>query len=472
MCTSPIKIKNHSRTFVRGVDKDFLLVPCGKCPECRKRKSNDVYVRSFFEYEYTKLCGGFVQLITLTYNDKCLPRCTTYKIPCFSREDITKFMKRLRQALVRKYGFDAGELRYTLCCEYGGERQRPHYHIEFHVNHKIDPRLFVKVVRDCWHFGFVATTNQYNGVICNTKGLKYVSKYVSKDLITTAFFDKQINFLSNLGYLHEVEVLKQHAPFNRRSIGFGDFGMSNKCKYKITLSNLKQRNITLPEYEGCCTYALPLHYVRRMLYDKYVEKVDDFSKGTDKYKYRTSYFLNELGKALISDNISLLVDNNYKTFKNSLETIDAKCARYVSNLTRIYFDVSKLKAYLNDLTNRVSKDFCEFVVYYSGYSSLTLYNARPLSPALHEDLHDYKQCYDMKLKLYLNQNDFEFDCLYDVEERLLNNLAGVLNNETSKNYLDALFIFDFVFKYQRSVVQSRCIEFEKSYMYRKYVANI
>lgn len=470
MCTSPIRIKNHSRTFVRGVDRDYLLVPCGKCADCRKRKSNDLYVRSFFEFEHTKLCNGFAQLITLTYNDSCLPRSTSYRIPCFSRTDITNFLKRLRQYLLRHYNVEAGSLRYTMCCEYGGERQRPHYHFVFFVNSFVSSLNFVHAIRECWKFGFVATTNDNNGVINSSNGLKYVAKYVSKDVITSAFFEQQVEFLRNLGNSSEVEELKKHMPFNRRSIGFGDFGLSDKCKYHITLDNLRKRNVTIVDSNGVCTFALPLHYVRRALYDKFVDK--EFDYKDNKYKYRTTYFLNELGKSILSDTTYVLIENSRKTFSNALSNINSSCARYVSRMSKIEFTSDELKRYLGDITDGVSSSFVEFALFYSGYSSLSCINSSVSSSCLGEDMQDYITAYDLKSKLYFRQYDFEFDCLYDVEERLTEHLAGLINSFTSKKYMDALFIFDFIFKFLRSHVETQSIQFEKSYMFRKYVANV
>ena len=63
MCVSPIQIKNKKVHFKNGVDAPFLLVPCGRCLECSRKKINEFVLRSYYHFlEYTQN-GGFVLFV-------------------------------------------------------------------------------------------------------------------------------------------------------------------------------------------------------------------------------------------------------------------------------------------------------------------------------------------------------------------------------------------------------------------------
>lgn len=110
----------------------YLEVPCGHCALCRKRKKSQLAFRAQAETNYWFSKGSPTPLfVTLTYNNTYLPY-TDDGNPTLRASDVTLFLKRLRQNLVRRYGRDvAGKLRYILCGEYGSKTRRPHYHILF-----------------------------------------------------------------------------------------------------------------------------------------------------------------------------------------------------------------------------------------------------------------------------------------------------------------------------------------------------
>ena len=102
MCVSPIHIK-----VKRDGEKSSLLrteydVPCGKCWQCRLTKQNSYYVRSYFEWLRCQKYGGYSIFSTNTYNNENLPLITAMRggIPCFRREDITLYIKRVRKRCV------------------------------------------------------------------------------------------------------------------------------------------------------------------------------------------------------------------------------------------------------------------------------------------------------------------------------------------------------------------------------------
>lgn len=75
--------------------------------------------------------------LTLTYNDMWLPWTKDRVFPTLRREDLTKFMKRLRKHV------EPRKIRFFYCGEYGGKGARPHYHVIV-FNWKPDDLYFFK----------------------------------------------------------------------------------------------------------------------------------------------------------------------------------------------------------------------------------------------------------------------------------------------------------------------------------------
>ena len=112
------------------------LIPCGKCIGCRLAYSKNWATRAMLEaqnYEQN-------YFLTITYDDEHKPyENTTFshetgEIFCddgtwngtLKPEDMTLFMKRIRTHWKRKY--EAENIRFMYCGEYGGKTERPHYH--------------------------------------------------------------------------------------------------------------------------------------------------------------------------------------------------------------------------------------------------------------------------------------------------------------------------------------------------------
>lgn len=110
----------------------FMAVPCGHCVLCREKKRKNLAFRCQAETNYWASQGAPTPLfVTLTYNNTYLPR-TDSGNPTLRGDDVTRFLKRLRQNLIRRYGSDVvNKLRYCLCGEYGSHTYRPHYHVLF-----------------------------------------------------------------------------------------------------------------------------------------------------------------------------------------------------------------------------------------------------------------------------------------------------------------------------------------------------
>lgn len=109
---------------------EVLKVPCGKCVGCRLDYSREWANRCMNEAETSSNCW----FITLTYNNEHLPYNSLtddssglkINVPTLCPDDLTNFLKRLRERLRRQGNTD---FRYYACGEYGEKYERPHYHL-------------------------------------------------------------------------------------------------------------------------------------------------------------------------------------------------------------------------------------------------------------------------------------------------------------------------------------------------------
>lgn len=159
----------------------YLRVPCGKCIFCREKKAREWSFRSLCENATAETPPLFV---TLTYNNKHLPKCGVFK------EEIQLFLKRVRSKLDRLK--ITHNLRYFACAEYGSKSGRPHYHLiiwNFPMLTSVSARLHF--IESCW----TKTTGSYdkNGapiteslgfaycLPCERGAISYVMKYMRKE---------------------------------------------------------------------------------------------------------------------------------------------------------------------------------------------------------------------------------------------------------------------------------------------------
>jgi len=95
-------------------------VPCGKCYNCKRRRTSSWSVRLIKEGERS-ISAHF---LTLTYNTDSVP-ISDNGFMTLNKSDLQKFFKRLR----KWHGKNTTPLKYYAVGEYGGQTKRPHYHI-------------------------------------------------------------------------------------------------------------------------------------------------------------------------------------------------------------------------------------------------------------------------------------------------------------------------------------------------------
>jgi heterodisulfide reductase subunit B len=122
-CQSRITVRNPKAAHLAGKQ---ILVPCGKCPSCLKRRVDSWAFRLMQEYKRSSMA----HFVTLTYSNTFVPR-TKNNYLTLERKDFTNFMKRLRKQTGIK------GIKYYAAGEYGGQTKRPHYHaIIFNVPYR------------------------------------------------------------------------------------------------------------------------------------------------------------------------------------------------------------------------------------------------------------------------------------------------------------------------------------------------
>lgn len=140
MCLNPLLIRNPHYTSsayrsemgqFKKADprtyshKEYIDVPCGKCPECRQSYYNGLLQRALVEAR-----SSYLYFVTLTYDNQHIPHVKLGdKIVYYSDYyHIQQLIKRLRNNNVLDRDF-----RYICVNEYGDTFNRPHFHLIFFV---------------------------------------------------------------------------------------------------------------------------------------------------------------------------------------------------------------------------------------------------------------------------------------------------------------------------------------------------
>lgn len=314
-CSNPLYLANNKRAYLRGIDKPLVVANCGKCLSCRQIAQNEWILRAYWHWkEYTEKLHGMVFFVTLTYSDESIPYIVSYDtnilgenvnitellrgkpsqwlidnskycFSCFNKRDIDKFFNSVRQHFKRKYGID--NIDYLVCSEYGSQFScRSHYHILVYVPNTF--RMYTtnrieNAVSECRKiFEYYWTTVQKNGwtiysevkkggaLVSNATAIKYVGKYVTKDLNFWNNKDIKLFFLDK----HNREEFKYCMPRHYQSKGFGkslcDYIVSQDDAVDIMLDGYKMPvsgNQNMPYF-----YPIPNYIRRKLMYDTIYEQ--------------------------------------------------------------------------------------------------------------------------------------------------------------------------------------------------------
>lgn len=165
MCVTPWRVYAKDEPFLNG--SKSMVIPCGRCPECIKKRQNAWVVRFKLEQQYWRkvFAGSQTYFITLTYDDKHLPE---------TRDMAIKNWQACLKSLYRNLNHRP---RYYCVSENGSVHGRLHFHCLLFGMPVVDMDVFrKKTLAKAWPYGFNTCT------YATGKTLWYVSKYVTKDI--------------------------------------------------------------------------------------------------------------------------------------------------------------------------------------------------------------------------------------------------------------------------------------------------
>lgn len=177
-CKKPVRIFKNMDPILYP---SGMLVPCGKCLNCRIQKRKEWSLRMLHEYDR----WDSTVFLTLTYDDNHLRRRYTtnygpppFVAPTLSKSDLQKFFKRLRRDLEKTNR----NIKYYACGEYGDQTQRPHYHaIVYGIGLSSPDKT---LVMDNWPFCDWNNQAIRNGSFgrVTPESIQYVAGYIDKKL--------------------------------------------------------------------------------------------------------------------------------------------------------------------------------------------------------------------------------------------------------------------------------------------------
>lgn len=164
MCLTPVTLKgNNSRDGY-----STTVVPCGRCPLCRKRRINGWAFRLLQELKTAETAV----FLTLTYDPETVP-VSFNGLANLEKSDLQKFFKRLRK------NWNIQGLKYYACGEYGENTRRPHYHaIIYNIPYKhlynAGAALNEQGLQNIWKHGLIHIGTVTENSVYYT--LKYLQK--------------------------------------------------------------------------------------------------------------------------------------------------------------------------------------------------------------------------------------------------------------------------------------------------------
>lgn len=217
-----------------------ILVPCGRCPACRRRKQNEWAFRIMEEAKFSRLTA----FVTLTYDDNNLVYSDS-GIPTLDPKRLQKFFKDLR------YNFS---FRYFACGEYGDHFDRPHYHFVLFTNDNLSLAEIEEFIVKRWPDGFVKVESPVSA-----GRAKYCAKYSMKQV----GFDYQ-------------DVVPPFARMSRRP------GIGKQFLDSINVDRFRQlQQWHVHDYQGT-PYTLPRYYKER-IYSK--DEIEQHSLLLERVKF-------------------------------------------------------------------------------------------------------------------------------------------------------------------------------------------
>ena len=354
---------------VSGHAPMFGDVPCGVCAECRNVKRSEWTFRLRVELESLVKRGWNVEFCTLTYNEDNVPRVPLYfakdknvkSTPmCFSRDHVKTFIKGLRNWLYRELKVCKDDkLRFMVCCEYGEETKRSHYHAIFATPPKVDTRQMFEKVHSLWSHGFVFPRYYEGGVDSHNYHHKpfvvesvgsacaYCAKYCAKDL---SYFNNEIDLNNYYKAVTDWEgnedKLSRYMPFHSQSQSLGS-------SFLAALDDKKKLEVLLNGYSFVGDdhlRTLPIYLKNKIVFNIY-------------------YVFDKDGKRLCRKQANDFFRRNYREiFKQKANIIEDKVKQWRTlrpdnlheNLVGYWDDFTSLLGRFSPYSRRIAEDYLAY----------------------------------------------------------------------------------------------------------------
>lgn len=190
-----IDLKNGNIKYKLNSNYEYTIIPCGNCIGCRLEYSREWANRGYLEAK----CWEQNWFVTLTYDENhitVLEETETKRGFTFInegdwngtlvQEDLTQFMKNLRQIMKRDYNEDG--IRFMACGEYGSEGERPHYHlILFNCNLPIETFFESRIINKEVYYRNKIIERAWTKGISNISeaswnNIAYTARYITKKI--------------------------------------------------------------------------------------------------------------------------------------------------------------------------------------------------------------------------------------------------------------------------------------------------
>lgn len=215
MCYNPMSIRSVSKNAPL-----VSLIPCGKCEECRQMIKNNWSVRLALSFQHAQQYNFKLFFFTLTYNDNCIPHftescfienCYIPNVPCFNRQDVSKFMENMRHWLSRTY--NVSRFPWFIGADIGKNTRRPHYHGIFALPSCVDDEILHNAIKTYWTLGFVFPRHYLGGT--DSHGYNHKPFRMVTDPVKAAFYASKY-CCKSLAYLD----ITRDCRFNTKSLAY------------------------------------------------------------------------------------------------------------------------------------------------------------------------------------------------------------------------------------------------------------
>lgn len=185
-------------------------------------------------------------------------------LPYLCKEDLQKFLKRLRFRISSEYNT---EIRFFAVGEYSPEHFRPHFHVNLYVN---EPRLYSdleRIVRETWQYGISfcepALTNEGCASYCSsyTNSFTALPSFLNGTKIAPFSLHSQ-----NFGTLYNAEIRDFIYTFNEYPFESFDVSVDDNI-FRVSLSDVIAHNF----FPRCYNYECQDASSRYQLYTCYTE---------------------------------------------------------------------------------------------------------------------------------------------------------------------------------------------------------